>query len=642
MKRSLSLGQKILMGFIAVVLLAMALGGLAIWNMSSAKGTAAILAQEKAPAVQLAASLQKDALDTMFEIRGYTYTSDEKYLKRGQEHLAMVEEGLKKIHDLADKGGTLQSLQVGQERAAAAVKTYKGQLTRTIELLATEEKLREQMGKAAEEFVTNCATFSKGQEESLAKEITEGAAAEKLKERYWKIDRLMDVRTLGNQIRIANWKAQALRDVKFAREVFPKFDEINKILEDVTPTLKQEVNKNQMAVIKSAATAYATAMKANIENSDELDRVAVARLEAAEAVVKETNAACEEGLKAMTGMSQTSMTALGTANWMMGVGLAIAAILGVTIAVLLTRSITKPVQQIIAVLAGGAEQTASASSQVSSASQSLAQGASEQAASLEETTSALTEMQGMTRKNADTAGQASHLAGEAKSAASKGNEAMQQMSDAIRQIEKSATETAKIIKVIDEIAFQTNLLALNAAVEAARAGEQGKGFAVVAEEVRSLAMRSAEAAKNTAAMIEESVKAARSGVEITEKVGGSLSEINQSAVKVNQLVEEISASSNEQARGIEQISTAVAQMDKVTQANAAGAEESAAAAEELSSQATELQRAVVDLTALVTGTRQELTARAAKAPKSAPVAHAAHAATGKAPAHLEKAEAFPL
>lgn len=166
MKRSLSLGQKILMGFIAVVLLAMALGGLAIWNMSSAKGTAAILAQEKAPAVQLAASLQKDALDTMFEIRGYTYTSDEKYLKRGQEHLAMVEEGLKKIHDLADKGGTLQSLQVGQERAAAAVKTYKGQLTRTIELLATEEKLREQMGKAAEEFVTNCATFSKGQEEA--------------------------------------------------------------------------------------------------------------------------------------------------------------------------------------------------------------------------------------------------------------------------------------------------------------------------------------------------------------------------------------------------------------------------------------------------------------------------------------------
>src|SRR6202007_792051 len=133
---------------------------------------------------------------------------------------------------------------------------------------------------------------------------------------------------------------------------------------------------------------------------------------------------------------------------------------------------------------------------------------------LEETTSALAEMSAMTKKNAETAQQAASLCAEAKSSADKSNQAMGRMSSAIADIQQSASETAKIIKVIDEIAFQTNLLALNAAVEAARAGEAGKGFAVVAEEVRNLAMRSSEAAKNTSAMIEESVQNSRNGVAI--------------------------------------------------------------------------------------------------------------------------------
>src|SRR6185295_18888337 len=148
--------------------------------------------------------------------------------------------------------------------------------------------------------------------------------------------------------------------------------------------------------------------------------------------------------------------------------------------------------------------------------------------SLEETTSALEEMASMTRKNAETAQQAAGLAGETKSAADRGNQAMHKMGTAIAEIQKSATETAKIIKVIDEIAFQTNLLALNAAVEAARAGEAGTGFAVVAEEVRNLAMRSAEAAKNTSAMIEESVSNARNGVALSQDVAKSLGEITSS------------------------------------------------------------------------------------------------------------------
>jgi methyl-accepting chemotaxis protein len=285
------------------------------------------------------------------------------------------------------------------------------------------------------------------------------------------------------------------------------------------------------------------------------------------------------------------------------IGVATAIVLGIVLAFIIIRGVNKALTRMADTLGDGSEQVASAAGQVSSASQSLAQGASEQAASLEETTSALEEMSSMTKKNAETAAQANALSAETKAAADKGNQAMHKMGAAINEIQKSATETAKIIKVIDEIAFQTNLLALNAAVEAARAGEAGKGFAVVAEEVRNLAMRSSEAAKNTSALIEESVQSARNGVAISTDVAKTLEEINVAAAKVNDLIAEIATASQEQSQGIGQVNTAMAQMDKVTQSSAANAEESASASEELSSQAEQLRGVVGELVALVGGSR---------------------------------------
>ena len=278
-------------------------------------------------------------------------------------------------------------------------------------------------------------------------------------------------------------------------------------------------------------------------------------------------------------------------------------LLGLVLAFSLTRSITKPLGRAITNLTDTAEQVSAASGQVSSASQSLAEGATEQAAGLEETSSSLEEMASQTRQNADNAQQANVLSDEAKKSADSGAEAMGRMNRAIQEIQKSSDETAKIIKVIDEIAFQTNLLALNAAVEAARAGEAGKGFAVVAEEVRNLAMRSAEAAKNTSEMIEGSVKNAQNGVQIAEEVTSVLNEIVNSVSKTTDLIGEIAAASQEQSQGIDQVNQAVGQMDKVIQANAANAEESASASGQLSAQAKEMNRIVAVLSRLVGGSR---------------------------------------
>ncbi|MGO8697394.1 MAG: bacteriohemerythrin [Limisphaerales bacterium] len=266
------------------------------------------------------------------------------------------------------------------------------------------------------------------------------------------------------------------------------------------------------------------------------------------------------------------------------------------------RSIVRPLSAAIEQLESVSEQTESASHEITSSSHSLAEGASEQAASLQQTSASLEEMSSMTKRNSESAQKANELAKQARSAAESGVADMQSMKIAMDAIKASSDDIAKIIKTIDEIAFQTNILALNAAVEAARAGEAGMGFAVVAEEVRNLAQRSAQAAKETASKIEGAISKTAQGVQISSKVAAALNDIVVKARQVDELAAAVASASNEQTQGIEQINMAVGQMDKVTQSNAAAAEESAASAQELSAQANIMKESVRELVRLVGGT----------------------------------------
>jgi methyl-accepting chemotaxis protein len=281
--------------------------------------------------------------------------------------------------------------------------------------------------------------------------------------------------------------------------------------------------------------------------------------------------------------------------------LALFSLLIVAVVARVVMNLTRQLRAAAAEMAEGIAQISSASAQVATSSQSLAEGASQQAASLQETSASTEEITSMTRNNAKSSQTASEVMTAAHRAVAEGNRALEEMMTSMQEINSSSDKIAKIIKVIDEIAFQTNILALNAAVEAARAGEAGMGFAVVADEVRNLAQRSAQASRDTGALIEESIASSREGKARLENVSGVMRSITAAAEEVKTLVDAVSSGSQEQARGIEQIAKAVAHMDGTTQSTAATAEEGASAAEELAAQARTMGRAVQQLRMLVDG-----------------------------------------
>jgi len=240
----------------------------------------------------------------------------------------------------------------------------------------------------------------------------------------------------------------------------------------------------------------------------------------------------------------------------------------------------------------GSNSIATASAEISQGNLDLSRRTENQAAALEETASSLEELTTTVRHNADNARQANHLAVTAQDVASKGGQLVSQVVDTMSTINGSSRKIADIIGVIDGIAFQTNILALNAAVEAARAGEQGRGFAVVATEVRNLAQRSAAAAKEIKELITASVEQVDAGSQLVDKAGATMDEIVSSVERVTGIISEIMVAGEEQSEGINQINQAIAQMDEVTQQNAALVEEAAAAAGSLQEQAATLEELV--------------------------------------------------
>ncbi len=414
---------------------------------------------------------------------------------------------------------------------------------------------------------------------------------------------------------------------------------IGRILEELTPTITSDEGRKRLAMLTEARGAFAPLQQQFMDlvragKPAEAEQLLAERLRPAQlAYMKALDGLKDLQIELVGIAADNGERAYAEARLLMFGLLAAMAALGAGLGWWITRSITGPISQAVAVaerVAAGdlssridlrrndetgrllaalakmntslvqivdtvrksSDSIATGSAQIASGNADLSQRTEEQASALEETAASMEQLGSTVKQNADNARQANQLALGASTVAARGGEVVSQVVDTMKGINDSSRKIADIITVIDGIAFQTNILALNAAVEAARAGEQGRGFAVVAGEVRTLAQRSAEAAKEIKSLITASVERVDQGSALVDQAGATMQEIVTSIRRVTDIMGEISSASSEQAAGVTQVGEAVGQMDQVTQQNAALVEESAAAAESLRVQAQHLVQAV--------------------------------------------------
>jgi methyl-accepting chemotaxis protein len=619
MFKRMRVGQRIVLGFSLVLILAAVVAVVSYTSINTASERFMDY-REMAMDTNLSGRLQANMLMVRMNVKDFILTGSEEDLKQYQTYVDKTQEFTKEAQKEIQKPERAKKIR----QTAEALKIYETTFSKVVELVRERQKIVKDslnvIGPQMEKKLTFVLNSAKKDGDM------EAAYQASVSMRNLLLGRIYVVKFFDD-----NLKASSERANKEFKTLMDDMGELKKTLKN--PERLQavkDVEKMLGEYLKSFARVVDIINERNGLIKNTLDKIGPQIAQLVEDVKLDIKA-----------VQDTLGPALVRSNEIAGYTIAIISlatiIIGIVLSWLINRGITGPLRNIIGSLNESSVQIEGASTQVAQTSQVLAEGASEQAAAVEETSSSLEEMSSMTRQNAENAKEANSLMETAKQIVGKVDNHMGDMFKAMEEIRGSSEETSKIIKTIDEIAFQTNLLALNAAVEAARAGEAGAGFAVVADEVRNLAMRAAEAAKNTAHLIEGTIQAVKNGSELTESTKEAFKENVEISGKVADLVAEISAASSEQAQGIDQVNTAVTDIDKVTQSVAANAEESAAAAEELTAQSSSMDELVKELVVMVMSKQGEegsrrglLSRRKTSEPKALPQPGHSHGGAQKA------------
>ncbi|MCK4797578.1 MAG: chemotaxis protein, partial [Spirochaetes bacterium] len=544
MFKNMKLSAKVALGFTILIVLAGVLGFIGWYSLANVS--------KRVVNADDANRMVKDSYKGRMEEKNFIIRKDKKYeenaLKVVTDFHSESEKLLKRLKDVDDKKLVRNSDEKIYEWSEA-LKEY-------VSLEDQKDEAESKMLESARAAIEEMEKMRTEQKDLLYDEIARTTGIEKLKDRIIKGDDANRLNKFILECRRQEKNYVIRGDQEYIDKVEENVSDIIDLAKNLKKRFKRASNIEQTDLTISAVLEYKKAFDNFVELTGKQKTEEDIMIESARNVI----ALAEELREGQKGKMENMIT---LSNSLMIVLAIVSIILGVILAILITRSIVGPLSKVTDTLKNSSSQIALASNQLSSSSQEIANGATEQASSIEETTSSMEELASMVRQNAGNSKEASTLSEKASGASQTGYNQMEIMLESMTEINKGSDQIRKIIKVIDDIAFQTNILALNAAVEAARAGEAGMGFAVVADEVKNLANRSAEAAKETSGMIEDSIKKTEGGLEIATKLSEVFKEVLANVQKVTEMVKEVETASKQQDMGINQTNKAIIQLDEV-------------------------------------------------------------------------------